>query len=61
MAARKKAKRAKSKGGKRVARRQKPGLATEAKKTGKKIGAVLRSAIKTVGKSRKKVTKALGV
>ena len=65
MPTRKKTKRVASKSRKRTTRttrrKKKTGLTVEAKKTGKAIGAVLRTALKTVDKSRKKVGKALGV
>ena len=61
MAAKKKAKssRGRSQDSGRVAGGQKYEVAYEAKKTGKKPSAV-RKAIKKVGNSRKKVSKALG-
>ena len=62
MAVKKKAKassRGRSQDRKRVAAGQDYEVAYEAKKTGKKASAV-RNAVKAVGNSRKKVTKALG-
>ena len=62
MAVKKKAKassRGRSQDRKRVAAGQDYEVAYEAKKTGKKASAV-RKAVKSVGNSRKKVTKALG-